>query len=198
MLMSPYLACLESSSCLISSPCWPSTSISTSTSVDAGRCLKQWKPTLNCSHLSFFGGNFFFILCEAALGIVCGGQSRKPGAVPMIIETTSWQLIWEPASTPISFHRQPGRKATQFCCCGRSALPPRTLSTRFWQMTSKAVSRRLHTHNSVVANIKYEWKDELWCTLGGGDAVKGWDLYDCRKLLRLPNIKVLDLTTNLW
>ena len=62
MLMSPYLACLESSSCLISSPCWPSTSISTSTSVDAGRCLKQWKPTLNCSHLSFFGGNFFYFV----------------------------------------------------------------------------------------------------------------------------------------
>ena len=79
---------------------------------------------------------------EAAQGIiVCGGrvaQSRKP-PVAMIIETaTSWQLIWEPASTSTNHLSSPSNKLG-----GKSklekpvvaALPPRTLSTRFCQVT---------------------------------------------------------------
>ena len=129
--------------------------------------------TLCTSGLSvniFVTSCYLVVLWEAAQGIiVCGAvaaglQSRKP-LVPMIIETvTSWQLIWEPASplhqslvwtlslTPTIWKQV--REANG--CCGRPALPPRTLSTRFCQVTRQC-SSKLHIFQPTVANmLRYE------------------------------------------
>ena len=66
-------------------------------------------------------------------------QSRKP-PVAMIIETaTSWQLIWEPASTVhqslvfTGSNKLGGKSKLEKPVV--AALPPRTLSTRFCQVT---------------------------------------------------------------